>query len=194
MADDAQLRMLTANEAITVIAAALDVTEVAQPPIVLIDGRSGAGKSTLANLVRKRVPWAQIIRLDDIYPGWDGLAAAREHLQRHVLDPLAEGRVARWPRWDWQSDAVGEWVTVDSAAPMIVEGVGAVSAASRSSAQLAVWVELDSRSRKKRALARDGDRFAPHWHSWARLESAFIEREHPREHSDAIVDGRTIAG
>ena len=185
--------MLTANEAITVIAAALDVTGGARAPIVLIDGRSGAGKSTLANLVRERVPRARIIRLDDIYPGWDGLAAAREHLQRHVLDPLAEGRVARWPRWDWQSGEVSEWVTVDSTAPIIVEGVGAVSAASRSSAQLAVWVELDSRSRKKRALARDGDRFAAHWHSWARLESAFIEREHPREQSDATVDGRTIA-
>ncbi|MEO8095730.1 MAG: hypothetical protein ABI632_12485, partial [Pseudolysinimonas sp.] len=42
-------------------------------PVVLIDGRSGAGKTTLARELAPLVG-AQLVSLDDVYPGWDGLA------------------------------------------------------------------------------------------------------------------------
>lgn len=44
---------------------------------VLIDGQSGAGKTTLAALLRDGWRGAvEVVALDDVYPGWDGLAAA----------------------------------------------------------------------------------------------------------------------
>ena len=89
-------------------------------------------------------------------------------------------------------DAAAEWVSVDASAPLIVEGVGALSARSRKFADLGVWIELDPASRKSRALQRDGDAFAPHWASWAAGEDAFLAREHPAEIADLVVDGRTI--
>lgn len=194
MANVDLLQPASAAHAIVVISAALCSEPGGRPPIVLIDGRSGAGKSTLATAVRLHTPSANIIRLDDIYPGWHGLEAAREHLSRHVLQPLAQGRPARWQRWNWQTDVAAEWTTVDATAPLIVEGVGALSAASRACAQLGVWVELAAKTRKERALSRDGDTFAPHWDQWALHEDDFIAREHPRDHADMIVDGRSIAG
>ena len=41
--------------------------------VLLIDGRSGSGKTELARAVVAGVPEAQLVRLDDLYPGWGGL-------------------------------------------------------------------------------------------------------------------------
>ena len=50
----------------------------ASNPVVVIDGRSGAGKSTLARLLVDTWPLpglVQLVALDSIYPGWDGLSS-----------------------------------------------------------------------------------------------------------------------
>jgi len=62
-------------------------------PIVLIDGRAGSGKSTFAEklqnlLFREGDSLPRIIHMDDLYPGWDGLAQGAEYLQRAILTPL----------------------------------------------------------------------------------------------------------
>ncbi|PJJ71879.1 hypothetical protein CLV46_1433 [Diaminobutyricimonas aerilata] len=158
-------------------------------PVLLIDGRSGAGKSDLARLVTGRVPGAQLVRLDDVYPGWDGLAAGSAHVVAHVLDPVAPG----WRAWDWAAEREGPWGPLDPARPLIVEGCGAASAAARQRAHLTVWVELDAGTRRRRALERDGDAYAPHWERWARQEDAFLAAEHPREGADLVVDGVDVA-
>ena len=38
--------------------------------ILLIDGRSGSGKSELATAIAAATG-SQVVRLDDLYPGWD---------------------------------------------------------------------------------------------------------------------------
>ncbi len=43
---------------------------------ILIDGRSGSGKTELARAIVDDWPGAQLVRLDEVYPGWHGLAAA----------------------------------------------------------------------------------------------------------------------
>jgi uridine kinase len=150
---------------------------------VLIDGRSGSGKTELARALVEEWPVAQLLRLDDFYPGWHGLAAGSRAVPG-ILTGL------RWQAWDWAADRPGAWHQLDPERPVVVEGVGAVSRASRALADLAVWVELDDDTRKHRALERDGDAFAPHWDAWAAQELEFIGREHPREFADLLVDGR----
>ena len=81
---------------------------------------------------------------------------------------------------------------LDLARPVIVEGVGALSRASRPLADHALWVELDAATRKRRALARESY-FAQHWGAWAAQEDRFIAREDPRALADATVDGRSVA-
>ena len=178
-----------------VLTALLPKTNEADVPaaVLLIDGRSGSGKSTLGAAVVRR--WvlgapAQLVRLDDIYPGWDGLEAAGRHLVEHVLWPRSVGREASWQRWDWASEQPAEWHDVDPARPLVVEGCGTLGAEARSLAALGVWVELDDAARKGRALRRDGELFAPHWERWAAQELAFAEWEAPRELADLEVDGR----
>ena len=63
----------------------LAVAAAGPNPVVLIDGPSGAGKSTLADALVAHWPrpnTPQLVRMDDIYPGWDGLDAAIDHLHR----------------------------------------------------------------------------------------------------------------
>jgi uridine kinase len=150
---------------------------------VLIDGRSGSGKTELARALVHEWPVAQLLRLDDFYPGWHGLAEASAAVPG-ILTGL------RWRAWDWVADRPGAWHELDPRRPVVVEGVGALSRASRALADLAVWVDLDDEARKTRALERDGDAFAPHWDAWAAQELEFIDREHPRALADILVDGR----
>lgn len=53
--------------------------------LIAIDGPAGAGKTSLANHLAESAPMREptILRLDDIYPGWDGLAQLPS-----LLEPL----------------------------------------------------------------------------------------------------------
>lgn len=135
--------------------------------IVLIDGRSGSGKTELA----RTFVGAQVVHLDDVYPGWAGLDDA----SRAVPSILTSGR---WREWDWSTSSPGSWHDLDPSKPIVIEGVGAISRASRPLADRAIWLEVDERTRRRRALERD-PYFAAKWHMWAAQEDAFIEREDP---------------
>lgn len=158
--------------------------ESAAWPVVLIDGRSGAGKSELADRLVAAWPEAQLVRLDALTPGWDGLEAASAHVAA-----MLDGRPPRWREWDWAADAPGPWHELSRARPLVVEGAGSLSAANRARASLGVWVELeDDEERRRRALARDGEVYAPHWERWAAQEAAFIARERPMRRAELIVE------
>lgn len=146
--------------------------------IILIDGRSGSGKTELGRLIG-----APLLRMDDLYPGWSGLAAAAAQLPEIV-------RTRRWQRYDWATSSLAEWNELGDG-DLVVEGCGALSRAARELADFGVWVEHPPASRKQRALAREPD-FEAHWDDWARQEDVHIAREHPRELADLIVDGADV--
>jgi uridine kinase len=152
-------------------------------PVLLIDGRSGSGKTELASAIARDNPEAELLRLDNVYPGWGGLELGSAHVHRFVLTEH------RWQRWDWLTNGLNEWHDLDPSRPLIIEGCGALSAANRSLATYGVWVEFDDVGRKRRALERDGDWFVPHWDEWAAQEEAFIVRERPQRVADLIVQG-----
>lgn len=152
-------------------------------PIVLIDGRSGSGKTTFAHWLAPRLR-AQLVHLEDIYPGWDGLQAASDHLHDFVLAARP-----RWQSWNWDADGPGEWHELDARRPLVIEGAGALSAVNRALATHGIWIERDAATRKQRAITRDGDRYAPHWERWARQEERFEQAEHPRSLADFELAG-----
>jgi hypothetical protein len=160
-------------------------------PVVLIDGRSGAGKTSLARRVASRWPVAgpvQLIALDSIYPGWDGLDAGAERALERILRPHGRGYHSTWNRWDWEQGAEAESYAVNPALGLIIEGSGILTSASAAIADVRVWVESAETGRKARALARDGETYRPHWERWAAQESRHIERDAPRELATRIID------
>lgn len=159
------------------------------PPIVLIDGQSGSGKTTLA--ARLRAQWTgevQIVALDDIYPGWDGLAAGSDRARTQILDPIRRGRTAHWHRWDWALSAPGEAVATHPDVALIVEGSGILTEASAALAPVRVWLESPEAARRERALARDGETYRPHWQRWADQEARHLDVDEPRGLATIVVD------
>ena len=153
-------------------------------PVVLLDGRSGSGKSVLAELLAPMLD-AQLLSLDDVSPGWDGLEAGSAAVHTTVLRAVDPG----WWRWDWASAREAEWHPLDPDRALIVEGCGAVSRANRALATFGIWLELDAAERHRRFSQRDAGRFDLFWDSWAAQEDVFIAREHPRDVADLVIDG-----
>ena len=131
-------------------------------PVVTIDGYSGSGKSTLAAALARLVNGWQVLHLDDWYPGWDGLEAGAD-IARQIAADLRGGRASSYEAWDWENDTTGATTRVPLA-PTIIEGCGAIDA----EADLSVWIaDPGEDERRSRALARDGQTYAPHWQRWA---------------------------
>lgn len=163
----------------------------ASNPVVLIDGCSGAGKSSLAGRVAAKWPVAgraQLIALDSLYPGWDGLDAGAERAREWILRPHGRGLLGTWRRWDWERGAEAESHAVDPALGVIVEGSGILTPATAALADVRVWVESAEGVRRARALARDGETYRPHWDRWAAQERRHIERDDPRGLATRIVE------
>ena len=164
---------------------------------VLIDGRSGSGKSTLARQLSQSWSDSALVRMDDVYPGWDGLQWATDHVQTSLLQPRADGEAGRWRSWSWVRDRPGVWHTVKPERRLVVEGVGVLTSSSHAIADLAIWVDADDADRKRRALSRrGGDDYAAHWDDWAAQEEEFIRTHHPRASADLIAtaDGTSSKG
>jgi uridine kinase len=154
--------------------------------VIAIDGRSGSGKSTLAALLREELD-APVVGLEGLYGGWDGLEHGVDLLVSEVLEPLAAGRAARVPHYDWIDQAWDDPIELSPPGLLIVEGSGAGARRAARHASVLVWLEATDRTRRKRALDRDGDMYRPHWERWAAQEAAMREREATRDRADAVV-------
>lgn len=165
----------------------------AQPPsagtwrVLAVEGRSGSGKTTLARAVSARLD-APLISMDDLYAGWDGLGRGVTALHDWILRPLAEGRPAVWRRWDWAAGTYTGEHPLPDADWLVIEGVGAGGSAVRPYLCGVVWMESPDEVRRRRALARDGQTYAPHWDRWARQEDVFYAAERVRDSADLVIE------
>lgn len=156
-------------------------------PVILLDGGSGAGKTSLAARVAEawRVTHGeelQIVSLDDVYPGWRGLAAGSAAVPQ-ILAPMDAG----YRRWDWETSLPADWVAVDPERPILVEGCGALTVGSVPLATRRVWLELDESVRRNRALARDKGGYDPYWEIWAEQERIHWRDNRPWTLADLTV-------
>ncbi|GAA4619268.1 AAA family ATPase [Actinoallomurus liliacearum] len=155
--------------------------------VIAIDGRSGSGKSTLAASLH-RESGAPVVSLEDLYGGWDGLEHGVDLLVAEVLAPLAAERTAYVPRYDWTAARWRTPIELSPPALLIVEGVGAGARRAAGYASVLVWLEAGERTRRRRALDRDGDAYAPHWERWAAQEAELLTRETTWDRADVALD------
>ena len=157
-----------------------------QTRVLAIDGRSGSGKTSLAAALRDELG-APAVTLEDLYGGWDGLERGIDLLVSAVLEPLSAGRAARVPRYDWVAAAWDAPWVLEPPAVLIVEGVGAGARRAAAHASALIWMEAAEPVRKRRALDRDGDAFAPYWDRWAAQEDAMLARERTPDRADLVI-------
>lgn len=155
--------------------------------LVTMDGFSGAGKSTLAALLTRELD-APLLCLEEIYPGWDGLAQAPALAVRWIGDPLAAGATLRWQVWDWYRDRPGAWRSLDPAPVVVLEGCGAGARVLAPVTSLSVWVHAPAEQRERRLRARgDWPGYAPFRARWSAREEAFAAAESSADRADVVV-------
>ena len=160
--------------------------------VVAIDGRGGSGKSTLASRLAT-VLGAPVVHMDDLYPGWDGLAAAAPLLRDWILRPLTRQEPVRYQRYDWSLDAYRDWHAMPPADVVVVEGCACGSRIVTPFLSILLWVEASEDVRYDRGIARDGETYRPHWERWAHQEDALFAAEGTRERADYRIDGAPTA-
>lgn len=167
---------------------------VRKPHLIGIDGRSGAGKTSLAQQLSEVLSVTRDVvtfHLEDIYPGWDGLAQGIEIYNDSILACLREEQDAYWTAWDWLADSPGGPRLTRCAEIVILEGVGACNWVARQVLDVSVWVELPESQRRTRALSRDGNTYQEFWEQWAQQEAQYLEADPVWESADIIQPGPT---
>lgn len=155
--------------------------------VIAVDGPSGAGKTEIANGLAATLG-APVLHLEDLYPGWSGLATTPSLVVEGVLERLAVGDVGAVRRWDWHRDRPGELIRVAPTSLIILEGVGSGSRACRPFLSLLIWLDAPTSLRKARALSRDGEAYAPFWDMWAEQERLLFGAEGTRRAAEVVVD------
>ena len=167
--------------------------------VVAVEGRSGSGKSTVAEQLRLALAGrgepVALLTMEDLYPGWGGLAESSQLLAEWVLIPLSRGRAACWRRYDWGRGGFGEdrevlpAELVEGGGTLIVEGCGSGAAPVRDLVDLLVWVEASEETRSERLDQReDAALYAPHRDRWARQEDALYAVDPPWKRADLRLD------
>ena len=144
-----------------------------RPILVALDGRSGVGKTTLAADVARRHDGAVIVA-DDFYSGasdadWQRLPApdrvARvidwQRLRTEALEPLLDGRTARWRPFDWQAgqDTSNDLLEQQPVPMVVLDGAYSARPELADLIDIAVLLQLDDGTRRSRLIAREGARF-----------------------------------
>lgn len=167
----------------------------AHPLIIGIDGRSGSGKTVLSKVLAENLSAdyeVTVLRLEDLYRGWQGLQTGMDIFSRDVLPKLAAGETATYPTWDWHADdhadgGPGPEVTTDPTEVIICEGVGVGTRANRELLDVLIWLRVPDQVRQARAMARDGDTYRGRWDSWAAQERRMLDQDQIYDAADLVL-------
>lgn len=179
------------SDAVRVTTRAFETGPLCGPVILIaIDGRSGSGKTTLAaevaSLVRARGLRTTTVHTDELCPGWDGLPEVPSRLH-NVVRQLAGNGSATYPVWDWIANAPGVPATIPLSDVVVIEGTAATDPRWRDQASVFAWIDAPAPLRKRRALARDGKIFEPHWDRWAAAEDAYFATRATNAQADIVI-------
>lgn len=155
--------------------------------VIAIDGPSGAGKTDFAAGLSGAIG-APVLHLEDVYPGWLGLAQTPGLIADGVLGRLAVDEIGSVARWDWDRDRPAGPIRVRPAPLLILEGVGSGARVCRPFLSLLLWLEAPADIRKRRAISRDGETYAPHWDRWAAQEHDLFTADGIRAAADVVID------
>jgi uridine kinase len=172
------------------------------PFLVGIDGRGGSGKSRVAQALGHWLGDATIVAFDDFYlpstrrveqgeaGGEPGSAFDWRRLREQVLEPLVAGASARYQRYDWDMDAMAEWLQIEPGGVVIIEGNYCTRPELARFYHFTVWVEAPFEVRLRRGLERDGEQARSQWlDEWMPEEDRYVAATNPMARVDVVVDG-----
>lgn len=166
-----------------------------RPLIIGIDGRSGSGKTVLSRVLAESLEdshQVRVLRLEDLYQGWNGLATGMQIFSQDVLPRLAAGETATYQTWDWHAAGsdegnLGDIVSTDPAEVIICEGVGVGARANRELLDILIWLRVPDQVRYDRAMQRDGESYRGQWDNWAAQERLMLDQDQIYDEADLIL-------
>jgi uridine kinase len=179
------------------------------PVVVALDGGSGAGKSTLATWIEAAFDTA-LIPLDDFFAAdvpdgqWDAFTVEEKlarvfdwaRVRAEAIEPLWEGRTARWHAFDFASGprpdgTYGMEAAAKERAPadvILIEGAYSASPALADVVDLAILVNVPVEERHARLRDREEAGFLERWHArWDAVEAHYFHEVRPRDSFDLVV-------
>ena len=169
--------------------------------LVAIEGRGGAGKSTLARQLHDETG-ARVIAGDDFYRVMSETERRSlndqeaymqyvdwERLRTQVLEPLRNGKPARFERYHWHRNELGETMEFDAKGVIIVEGVYSFRPELRPFYDFSLFVDTPRNLSIERCRKRPHDR--EFWiQRWAEVEDWYFEHMNPAEAADMVISGQ----
>lgn len=156
--------------------------------LVAVDGPGGAGKSTFARELSAAAGGAPVVHTDD-FAAADNPIDWWPRLVEQVIEPFARGDAAHYQRYDWPSETLAEWHTIERAPIVIIEGVSSGRSEWAAHISFLIWIETPREERLRRGVERDGIAALDDWESWMAGEDAHYERDPTRERADVVIDG-----
>ena len=176
-------------------------SRIGGPLLIAVDGLGGAGKSTLAAQLSAALPRSSIVEVDDFYRPMTAEDRAdlgpREGYERYfdwvrlldeAIEPLRKQRRARFRRYDWEMNSLGEWCEVAPSDVVIVEGVYSTRPELRPLFGVTVYVDTPRVQRAARMTARGYDNLDWLDH-WMAAEDWYVRHHRPAERADLVIDG-----
>jgi para-aminobenzoate synthetase len=179
------------------------------PVVIALDGGSGAGKSTLASRIEKDLD-AMVIPLDDFFAAdipdhrWDDFTVEEklesvfdwDRVRHQAIEPLLEGRPARWHAFDFESGlrADGTYgmqadaTEREPAEVILIEGAYSAAPALADLVDLAILVDVPIEEQQARLGSREDRDFLETWHRrWDPLERYYFHDVRPKGSFDLVV-------
>lgn len=151
-------------------------------PTILLDGPSGSGKTTLSQELEQSWEFSdalKVVHMDDIYPGWNGLAQGVLVAGR-MLRERSTGLDTRYQHYDWNTQSLTHWHTIPADVPLLLEGCGSLPQGAQHASQARIWLDAPGELRRERALSRVGENFAEHWSQWDDQFQEYVRIHNPQ--------------
>ena len=177
--------------------------------VVALDGGSGAGKSTLAAMIEKELDTA-LIPLDDFFVAnipdhkWDVFTVEEKlkhvfdwsRLRRDAIEPLLNGKLARWYAFDFQSGlradgTYGMEIEPKARIPapvILIEGAYSSSPELADLVDISILIDVPIQERHARLATREDSEFLEKWHQrWDEVERYYFEQVRPKSSFAMVV-------
>ena len=172
-----------------------------KPVIIAIDGFGGAGKSTLAKALHTELQSSTIIEVDDFYLFGVSSDADKSNFDRarlvcQVLEPLKQGKTARYQKSIDKDNPLSDYFDVPQVDYLILEGVSSFHPDVAEYIDYNIWLDVSADEAKRRMIDRDKSKGQDHgeefWSHHTDSYQAYKDRYHPEAKANLTITDLTI--